>query len=99
LGTSYALPISGAGYGYVLAYKAINNAHAYVPTRGVMVEDVPIDVESSITKRSELFKGAVHYYPSELPCNTRKVERKGGRGERRECRKMGLREEESQTCK
>jgi hypothetical protein len=98
-GTSYALPISKAGYGHVLAYEAINNTHTYVPIGGVTAEDVPIDVESSVAKRSEPFEGVVHYYPSELPCNTRKAERKGGRGERRECRKMGLREEESRTCK
>jgi hypothetical protein len=89
------LPISRAGYRHILAYEAINNACAYVPIGGVIAEKVPINVENSVAKRSETFERMVHYYPSKLPCNMRKAERKGVREERRECRKIGLREEES----
>ena len=98
MGTSYALPVSRAGHRHVLAYEAINNTCAYVPTEGVTAEKVPIDVRNSVSKRSKIFKGTMHYYPSKLSYNMRNAERKGGRGERREYRKIGLREEESQTC-
>ena len=61
MGTSYALPVSGAGYGHVPAYETINNTRAYVPTGGAMAEVGPIDVKNSVAKRSETFKGTVCY--------------------------------------
>jgi len=60
-GTSYALPVSGAGYGHVPAYETINNTRAYVPTGGATAEAGPIDVENGVAKRSETFKGTVRY--------------------------------------
>ena len=48
---------SGAGYGYVNAMKAVNDASAYVPTMGTTAEEASeSESRRQISKRSKKFE-------------------------------------------